>query len=107
MAKLLKNASLSRLRGVVPKWCYGQLPTRIAEHYTVVVFKPGRNSVIPSNPVRALLDEIPEGGNPIIAVGGNFTIEARKLLRNRKALVVYQSDFEWTDDSYRQIKERC
>jgi hypothetical protein len=39
-----------------------------------------------------------------IAVGGNFTLEAAEMLRERKVEILSLKDFAWTDKSYEDIK---
>ena len=61
--------------------------------------------VVPSRPVAKALDRVPHDEQALVAVGHNFTAEARDLLATRGATPVTDGDFYWTDESYASIRQ--
>ena len=73
--------------------------------YTLVLFRNDRNDVVLSRAVESAISDIADVAEPVVAVGGCFTAEGLELLRARQATVLQLSEFYWTDESYRAIRE--
>jgi hypothetical protein len=58
-----------------------------------------------SNAVRQALIRVGKNGDQqVLALAGDFTLEARALLNANKVEVLQLSDFGWTDRRYKSIK---
>jgi hypothetical protein len=58
-----------------------------------------------SNAVRQALNRVGEKSDQrVLALAGDFTLEARALLKAADIEVVQLSDFGWTDERYKAIK---
>ena len=71
---------------------------------TVLLFQHDAKSVVLSSTVEKALTGLGESEEKVMAVAGNFTLEAAKLLRARGVEIVSLKDFAWTDESYEAIK---
>jgi hypothetical protein len=77
---------------------------RSSETFAVLLFPHEREDVVISSAVRHALQSQHSSDERMIAVGGNFTEEARAFLDAAGVIVLRLSDFHWTDDSYKAIK---
>ena len=68
-----------------------------------MLFPHDLEDVVVSTVVRHALQSRHLSDERIIAVGGNFTAEARALLDAAGAIVVRLDDFHWSDESYKDI----
>jgi hypothetical protein len=92
-----------RLRRLLPPNYRGRVPAAVRDEvsYSLILFPHDAEDVIRSSLVRkalARLVTLAPGG--LVAVGANFTEEARQELARRGAVVVALGDFYWTDASY-------
>jgi hypothetical protein len=72
---------------------------------TLLIFPHDRKNVIKENLARKAIEKIENStSSKIVAVGGCFTQEAIKLLQECDAIILSLSDFEWTDQSYTDIR---
>jgi hypothetical protein len=59
-----------------------------------------------SRVVESALAEVADSAEPLVAVGGCFTVEGLEMLRERHAVTLQLSEFHWTDDSFKTIRDR-
>ena len=105
--KIQRGLSAEALRASVPARYRPQLPEILPEPpYTLLLFRNDRNDVVMSRAVEAALEDLVGEAERLVAVGGCFTAEGQELLLSRRATVLQLSEFHWTDDSYRAIRER-
>lgn len=79
------------------------------ETYTVLAFPGMRGestSIVDSNVLSKALDKCHENSETVIAVAHNFTREARDLLNEHHAIYFFKSDFYWSDESWRNIRDK-
>lgn len=72
--------------------------------YTAIIFHQLRNGVVPSSVVHKAISQLGEVEGQVIALGGNFTLEAQVLLRGRGIEILSLRNFPWTDESCENIK---
>jgi hypothetical protein len=83
------------------------------ERFTLIQFRFQRDEkgsgVVTSNSVRQALRRLGEvNADRILALAGDFTLEARSLLKVHGIEVVATTCFGWTDEGYQAIKRpRC
>lgn len=82
-----------------------RLATRPGTVYTVVLFAHDRahGGVVTSAAVRRAFARIAVG-EPILALGADFTQEATELLSAREAVIARIGEFGWTDASYQSVR---
>lgn len=103
-----RDLSVASLRSALPERCLAELPTELPPGpYTLLVFRSDRRDVVLSRVVQSALDrEAITDGQQLVAVAGCFTAEGLELLRERRAIILQTSEWHWTDDSYKCIRER-
>jgi hypothetical protein len=102
-----RGLSPEGLRASTPARYRPLLPAELPEpQYTLLLFRLARNDVVLSRVVQSALAEVADVAGPLVAVGGCFTAEGLELLRARQATVLELSEFHWTDESYRTVRER-
>lgn len=104
--KILGAFERDQVEQVVPPQ-YRQLARSLTQsdvRYHVVQFAHDRRDVVTSAVVRRALAEIPVE-NAILAVGGNFTVEATALLEDRNAAIARLGEFHWTDESFNSLHQ--
>ena len=93
-----------RLRDVIPPEFRDRVPPLIRKEglYTLVVFS---EDVVRERMVGKALEQIDQAPvGMIVAVGRNFTREARDLLLARSAVLIARGDFEWTEATYEAVR---
>lgn len=73
------------------------------EKINLVVFPSSRDKVVTSGHIKAFLAKI-ENLRPLVVLGGAFTIDAAKTLRQKVDYFYCLDDGTWTDDSYNDIR---
>lgn len=102
-----RGLSADALRATVPPRYRPLLSNALPDPpYTLLLFRNDRNDVVLSRAVGAALADVAGEPEALVAVGGCFTAEGLELLRARQASVLQLSEFHWTDESYRAIRER-
>lgn len=71
--------------------------------YTLIQFAPSKDQIVLSRTVREALAKIPDDAR-IVAVAYGFTTEGLDCLAARGAVVLTESEFYWTDESYERIR---
>lgn len=105
--KVQRGLSVEALRTSVPARYRAPLPGELpGAAYTLLLFRNDRNDVVLSRAVESALDDVAGETDPLVVVGGCFTSEGLELLRARRAMVLQLSEYYWTDESYRAIRER-
>ena len=102
----LRHMGTKTLRGSIPKRYHSQFFWSDFDdaETALLVFGHGRDDVVISSVVsRALTSVTDLSEQHRIAVGGNFTAEAAKLLTDSGFRIYTSSEFAWTDDSYKNI----
>jgi hypothetical protein len=105
--RILNPVEWSKLSEVVPAAYRDRV--RALPHMesmaTVLLFPHDRRSTVNSAMVANALSKLRAGSRAkIVAVGGCFTLEARRLLDAASAAVVPLSEFPWTDESYQAAR---
>lgn len=104
---LQRGLTADALRASVPPRYRPLLPDALSDPpYSLLLFRNDRNDVVLSRAVEAALADAASESGTLVAVGGCFTVEGLELLRGRRAVVLQLSEFHWTDESYRTIRER-
>ena len=89
----------AKLHAAVPRRYRAALPALRDTSYTLLQFRSAREDVTVSSVVRSALSRLDvEQADRLVAVGGNFTLEALAILRERGAIILTLSDFAWTDE---------
>jgi hypothetical protein len=89
-----------RLRSCVDVGILGHDPVDL------VVFEPGEGHVVTSKDVRKALARRSESQARLVAVGYDFTEEARALVDAQGGLLFSErSFFGWTDESWHAVKQ--
>lgn len=76
--------------------------------YTVLAFPGMRGestSIVDSHVLSKALEKCDPSLEPVIAVAHSFTLEAQKMLGDCGGIYFFKSDFFWTDESYRRIRD--
>ncbi len=101
-----QGLSAESLRASVPLRYRPLLPATLSDtRYTLLLFRTDRNDVVLSRTVESAMADVADVAEPVIAVGGCFTTEGLELLRERGAMILQLSEYYWTDESYRAIRE--
>lgn len=77
--------------------------------YTVFAFPGMRGestSIVDSTVLTKALDKCNVNSETVVAVAHNFTREARDVLNERHAIYFFKSDFFWSDESWRNIRDK-
>jgi hypothetical protein len=77
--------------------------------YTVLAFPGMRGnstSIVDSKVLSKALSAVVHSSEVIVAIAHDFTREARDELALRNAICFSKSDFGWTDQSWRNIRDR-
>ncbi len=72
----------------------------------LIVFPPESRNVVTSNTIRKALSKLPTSSDRIVAVGYDFTAEAREVLHQINALVFSERSFGWTDERWRATQQK-
>lgn len=89
-----------------------RLPPRSkGEQFTLMLFRFQRDEkcsgVILSSVAEHAISRLGDRhGERVLALGGDFTQEARSLLEANGIEPIALGDFHWTDESYKRIKNR-
>ena len=107
---IVEGISAHRVRAAIPPEFHRWLDeTRLdGSSYAVISFpsKHGEsNTIVDSKALKKALAKARSGAQ-VVAVGHNFTAEARDLLAEIKALCFSASDFYWTDSSWANIRDQ-
>ena len=86
----------AELRGIV------RAVARPGVAYLALLFAHDRRSVVSSRVAERALDRASRD-TPVLAIGGNFTVEALERLAAHGAVVARFSEFHWTDPSYQTL----
>jgi hypothetical protein len=77
------------------------------ESVNLIVFEPGEGHIVASKDVAKALNASREIVGRIVAIGYDFTDEARALVDEQGGLVFSERGFHgWTDESLRAVKTR-
>jgi len=90
----------SRLRKCVDINLIGNNPVHL------IVFPPESRNVVAANAIKKALSKLPISSDRIVAVGYDFTAEAREVLHEINALVFSESSFGWTDERWYAIQQK-
>jgi hypothetical protein len=104
-------------RSVDPEALLKRLPPRLRSCVDVgvlgsgavdlLVFEPGEGHVVTSKELQKALAQLNEPQARLVAVGYDFTEEARALVDARGGLLFSErSFFGWTDESWHAVKQR-
>lgn len=77
--------------------------------YTVISFPGMRGestSIVDSKVLSKALSKVQSRKEQIVAVAHNFTSEARELLNQCNAIFFFKSDFFWSDETWRNIRDK-
>jgi hypothetical protein len=76
--------------------------------FAVVLFpsNPELGGVATSRLVEKAISKV-DPAEALLAIGGDFTIEATRLLQDRGAIVVRRGSFGWTDESFLTLRDRA
>ena len=103
--KILGRLQADRIPAAVPPEYRerARLAATRGARYTVVLFAhdPDRGVVTSAAARRALARA--EGGDPLLAIGRDFTREATVELEQAGATIVRIGEFGWTDESYHSL----
>jgi hypothetical protein len=103
-----RNLTAAEVARQLPPQYRDRLPRNIARSektFALLLFPHDRDDVVISAAVRRALNSWQSTTEDrIIAVAGNFTLEARELLEAARAIVLRMGDYHWTDESYKSIQ---
>jgi len=77
--------------------------------YTVVAFPGMRGestSIVDSTVLSKAFEKCRVDSETVVVVAHNFTREAREMLNERSAIHFFKSDFFWSDESWRNIRDK-
>jgi hypothetical protein len=108
MAKIRSGLTFGQLVLAVPRQYRERLPPfgKSASRFTLVQFASDREDIILSSEVSHTLGALPPSAEMLIAIGGNFTAEAQRVIEDRSGIFVRLSDFHWSDESYKTLYSR-
>jgi len=90
-----------RFRGCVDIRLLGTEPVDL------IVFKTGEGHVVSSKDLRKALADSPKSSARLVAVGYDFTEEARALVDVQNGLLFSEDGFfGWTDESWHSVNQR-
>jgi hypothetical protein len=106
--RIQRNLTAEEVARQLPPQYRDRLPRNIARSaktFALLLFPHDRDDVVISAAVRRALNTWQSAtDDQIIAVAGNFTLEARELLEAARAIVLRMGDYHWTDESYKSIQ---
>ncbi len=80
-------------------------PLREDTLHTLITF-PGEHTIVESKAARKALLKASGDENQLVLVAHNFTSEARELIEQQGAILFVDSDFFWTDASWKNIRDK-
>jgi hypothetical protein len=86
--KITTGLTAQKLLAAVSQRYQARLPPLRAGSYTLLKFRSAREDVVLSRVVKSALSRI-EGNEQLVAVAGEFTMEALALLHGRGAIVLH------------------
>jgi hypothetical protein len=69
-----------------------------------LVFPHQSRHVVTSRAVLRALSRIPRPGNDLVVVGFDFTLEARHALAQAGAILFFDHEYGWTDETWYAIR---
>ena len=107
---IVEGISANRVRAAIPPEFHRWLDESLlhGSAYSVISFpsKHGEsNTIVDSKALKKALAKARSGAQ-VVAVGHNFTAEARDLLADINAMCFFASDFYWTDSSWASIRDQ-
>lgn len=100
----LRGVAGDKVARVTPKFYRGHLPPLDeGKQYTLIIFP--RERVILSGAVKHAQERLGATQESILAIGSDFTHEAREALLGANIQVVSLRDFGWIDASYQSVRE--
>src|SRR5882672_6713046 len=108
MAKIRSGLTFQQLVLSVPRQYRERLPPlgKSTRRFRLVQFASDREDIILSSEVSHVLGALPPSAEMLIAIGGNFTAEAQKVIEDRSGIFVRLSGFYWSDESYKSLHSR-
>jgi hypothetical protein len=109
--KIVRNIRADQVARHVPPMLKAYIPPLDDSVYTLLLFRFQRDEksdgVVVSSTARRALSRLGEERlGRGLAFGGEFTLEARDLLREHGFRLVAAGDFGWTDERIKAVRER-